>query len=253
MKYAIYLRVSTDKQDQRSQLDICLNYIRANHTGEFDYAVFTDSISSRVAFAKRQGLQSALNSLQENDYMIALRADRVTRDPEELGHLMQSLREKEASLDLAEQPGLPGDELMFPIYIALAKQEVKLTRQRINNALAAKKARGEMTGRCPYGYTLDPNNLITSRDASGKWEQRPGFLIEEPREQEALKIMENWFDWEYSFGATAKELTRLGYLNRFGNPFDKSTIRQILLNRGKSKASVQAPSDRGGCLLPSRK
>ncbi len=241
MKYVIYLRVSTNMQDDRTQLEKCLQFLKHNSKKEFKYLVCTDTLSTRKKLDKRSGLQTALSSLGKGDILVAMRLDRITRNLHETTCIIHELEKKQADIILIDQPGIK-NKVLLGLYAGIAEEEVKMIRKRITEKLAVKKTRNERISReVPYGFTLDLENLINikNQDDAG-WTMKPGLLVPESEEQEVLALMCQLFDEGMSYRMIAQELDDQGYKNRRGNSFQHMSIYRILCRTGRTR-SVDQP------------
>lgn len=238
MKYVIYLRVSTKEQDLRTQEQKCLNYLRSLDKQDFPYLIFTDSITSKKPLEKRQGLNDALNSLERGDVLIGQRVDRLARNELEAHKIKDFLIKNNIGIMMIDQPGIT-DPLIFSVYAAVAAKEVAVLRERIKDKLWAKKERNERTGKVPYGYRLDEDNLIHVNGPKRTKILKPGLLLEEPSEQKALEEMITLFDQGLSYRRIAEVLSDLGYQQRGGKRFAHTSICHILHRIGKVRLRDQ--------------
>lgn len=238
MKYVIYLRVSTKKQDTKTQLQMCFDFLYKNIGKEFDHVVYTDEITSKRPLHKREGMRQALHSIKRGDVLVGQRVDRLARLSYETHFIKQFLDAKGAELMLTEQPGIK-NKVIFGTYIGIAEEEGNLIRERTRNKLNAKKQRGERTGTVLYGYDLDKKNLIQVNGPDHSKVLKPGLLILESHEQVVLSEMSKLFDEGNSYRQIAHILTSLGYMNRQGNPFQHMSIYRILRRTGRTRSSDQ--------------
>ena len=110
--------------------------------------IFEDKASG--AKDKRKGLQKALDFLQEGDYLIVWKLDRLGRSLPNLLDIITGLQKKGISFcSLTEKMDTttPHGELLFNIFGSLAQYERALTRERIMAGLEAAKKRGRKGGR----------------------------------------------------------------------------------------------------------
>lgn len=240
MKYVIYLRVSTEKQDIRNQLENCLKHLKAKSEQGFHYLVFSDEITSKKSVYVREGFQQALRALNPGDVLVAMRLDRIARYGPQLSWVKDQIEKKKASFLMVEQPGLD-NMILWGLYAGMAEEEIKTMSARIKEKLYAKKQRGEtITSRPPFGYTIDNENLVPIKNKNGKgFTMKPGKLIENPKEKQIIREIMYHFDGGKSYQKIADELTRMGYLNREGKPFQKMSIYQILNREGKNRHQNQ--------------
>lgn len=235
MKYVIYLRVSTKKQDLRTQMDLCLKHIKSKDGREFNYVVKTDEVTSRKPLERRQGIQDALNCLDKGDILVALKIDRLARNAHEASTIKHILEQKKADFIIVQQPGV-NNILLFSIYAAMAEEEGNLIRSRISDKMQAKKARNELTSfKAPYGYCVDPNGLVETRKSTGSPVLKPGILVPCPHEQIVLNYMIELHAQGLTYRAIAQHLQARGYKNRSGNDFLHDSVYRILSRKGLSR------------------
>lgn len=239
MKYVIYLRVSTDEQDLRTQEQKCMKFLRYHDSSDFDYQIFSDKISSRKSLDKRLGIQGALNSLKPGDVLVGQKLDRLARNSYETHCILHMLEIKKCEVIMIDQPGIK-NKVILGMYAGIAEEEVKTIRERIKDKLSAKKERNErISGRLPYGYTLDPVNLVEVNGPNKTKVLKPGYLVPESHEQMVLSLMFRFFDEGKSYRQIARILTDLGYRSRRGTPFPHMSIYQLI-----AKREIATSSDR---------
>lgn len=248
MKYLIYLRVSTEKQDEEPQLHHCLNYIRSIHPGPFDYEVFRDKITSKKPFfskdragntiIKREGAKALISRLRKGDVIVAIRLDRIVRSLYQTNHLIDLLDRYKAEVVLVDQPGIK-NKIMLGLYAGMAEEEIKLLRKRVTETLQAKKSKGERYSRfLPHGYSMHETRLIPIR-VGEEIVQKRGILVPLHEEQESLKMMQDLHSQGYSYQKIADSLDDAGYKNREGKAFQKMTVYRILRRINKTTSDIQ--------------
>jgi len=254
MKYIIYLRVSTKKQDARTQLDLCLLFLKNSCKEDFSYLVFTDSVSTKKKMEKRIGLQEALSSIRTGDILVAMRLDRLARNLYETTKIIAHLEKNKADVLMVEQPGIK-NKVILGVYAGIAEEEVKTIRARIREKIQSKKMRGERTSRfLPYGFDLDYENLIRVKNQHDSgWSLKPGKLIENQNEQHVIGLMLYYFDVGMSYRQIAKTLDIQGYKNRNGLEFAHMSIYRILARAGRNRIADRAHDDKQFELLHSSK
>jgi DNA invertase Pin-like site-specific DNA recombinase len=236
MKYVIYLRVSTQEQDHRTQEQKCLQFLKHQDANPFEYLIYKDKITSRKPLLKREGLQGALKSLRKGDILVAMRTDRLARNLHETTCIIHELEMKGADILLIDQPGIK-NKVLLGLYAGMAEEEGKMIRKRIKDKLDVKRMRNERVSRyIPYGYKLDMESSVEVNTLNRKKVTKPGLLIEEFREQQVLTLMCRLFDQGYSFRNIALLLNKRGYLNRNEKPFQQMTIYRILLRTGRARS-----------------
>ncbi|WP_241208597.1 recombinase family protein [Rickettsiales endosymbiont of Stachyamoeba lipophora] len=100
--------------------------------------------------AKRNGLQKALDFLQNRDCLVAWKLGRLGRSLTHLLEIITSLQQRGIAFrSLTEQmdTATPHDELLFNFFVSLAQYERALTRERVMAGVKAAKRRGKRGGR----------------------------------------------------------------------------------------------------------
>ena len=152
-----YMRVSTEDQTTSLQKDALLHY------GVDERNIFSDIISG--ASDKRDGLEKALNFLQEGDTLVVWKLDRLGRSLAHLIQIISSLKAKNISfVSLTEgmDTTTASGELFFHIFGALAQFERSLITQRVKAGLESAKKRGKIGGR---PRTIDYEKLKAIKEA----------------------------------------------------------------------------------------
>jgi DNA invertase Pin-like site-specific DNA recombinase len=238
MKYLIYLRVSTIKQDAQTQLDYCLKFIKMRDQTDFRYEVYSDTITSKRPLVERAGGMALLAAMSKGDIVIAMRLDRLARKLHETTQLIHILETKGCDVLLVQQPGIK-NKIMLGLYAGMAEEEVKLLRSRISEKLTSKKDRGERySGKIPYGWTMHETHMVPIKVGS-EVVYKPGVLVPLESEQAVLTRIYRYADMGLGYQAIAKVLTEEGYRNREGNPFQKMSIYRALNRRDHTKSEDQ--------------
>ena len=150
-RVAIYLRVSTSKQDTNNQRRELLAV--AARSGWDVVRVYEDAgISGAKGRDRRPGLDAMLKAVnaREFDLVAAWSVDRVGRSLTDLLGILQSLHDKGTDLFLHQQ-GLDtstvAGKAMFQMLGVFAEFERGIIRERINAGLARAKENGTKLGR----------------------------------------------------------------------------------------------------------
>ncbi|MEH7483332.1 recombinase family protein [Neobacillus drentensis] len=172
MKCAVYIRVSTDKEEQKASLsnqrELFLNYIQNKGWTVYDFYVDVESGTSAKG---RPGLQQLIEDAEKRkfDVILAKELSRLARN----GGLSYKIR------DLAERNGihiitldnainsLEGNIHMFGLYAWVYETESQRTGERIKSALKTRARKGLF--KCsiaPYGYDVLDGKLYVKEDES---------------------------------------------------------------------------------------
>lgn len=240
MKYLIYLRVSTDKQDVEMQNTMIFNYLKNKHREEpFTYQVFSDSdTSSGIPMLKREGLQEMLRNVTRGAIVLVYKLDRLSRDILEMVSIYRQItRECGASVHSLNDPYC--DDFSVGLMGVLAEKERADTRAKTRDALKNKKEKGERYSRhLPYGYTMHKTAKVPVK-VGHEIVYKPGLLVQESEEQKALDRMRQLFEAGNSYQEIVKILTLEGYRNRAGKPFHKMSIYRILVRIAHARSAGQ--------------
>src|SRR5271156_6163588 len=152
-RIAIYLRVSTSKQEtsnQRRELEAV-----AKRSGWEIVKVYEDAgISGAKGRDGRPGLDAMLKAVnaKEFDMVATWSVDRLGRSLTDLLSILQCLRDKGVDLFLHQQgldTSTTAGKAMFQMLGVFAEFERGIIRERVNAGLARAKAKGTKLGRCP--------------------------------------------------------------------------------------------------------
>jgi DNA invertase Pin-like site-specific DNA recombinase len=150
-RVAIYLRVSTSKQDtdnQRRELEGV-----AARSGWQIVKIYQDAgISGAKGRDKRPGLDAMLKAVnaKEFDMVASWSVDRLGRSLTDLLGILQGLRDKDVDLFLHQQgldTSTTAGRAMFQMLGVFAEFERGIIRERVNAGLARAKSKGVKLGR----------------------------------------------------------------------------------------------------------
>jgi DNA invertase Pin-like site-specific DNA recombinase len=158
-RVAIYLRVSTSKQDtdnQRRELEAV-----AARSGWLIERICEDAgISGAKGRDKRPGLDAMLKAVnaKEFDMVAAWSVDRLGRSLTDLLGILQGLHDKGVDLFLHQQgldTSTTAGKAMFQMLGVFAEFERGIIRERVNAGLARAKAKGTKLGRRPVKPSIE--------------------------------------------------------------------------------------------------
>jgi len=136
-----YARVSTKGQDtDRQEQDILAAGVRRDD-------LYTDRGVSG-AKANRAGLDRALSALQEGDTLVIATLDRLGRSTQNMLSLATDLKERGVNLRVLNLGGgnvdtaTPMGQMMFTVMAGLAEMELAIKRERINDSVSKRRAKG---------------------------------------------------------------------------------------------------------------
>jgi DNA invertase Pin-like site-specific DNA recombinase len=150
-RIAIYLRVSTSKQDTENQLRELIAV--AERSGWEVVGIYEDAgISGAKGRDQRPGLDAMMKAVnaKEFDLVAAWSVDRLGRSLTDLLGVLQGLHEKGVDLFLHQQgldTSTTAGKAMFQMLGVFAEFERGIIRERVNAGLARARAKGIKLGR----------------------------------------------------------------------------------------------------------
>lgn len=241
---AIYIRVSTDKQEELSpdaQLRLLMDYAKNNHTDiPMEYIFQDNGISGRKA-NKRPAFQQmiALAKSKEHpiDTIIVWKFSRFARNQEESIVYKSLLKKNNVDVVSVSEPLIDGPfgslieriiEWMDEYYSIRLSGEVM--RGMTQNAL-----RGHYQGDAPIGYRSSGNKKPPEKDPK---------TIQIPIAMKDLLLSGS------SLLQIARKLNEQGYRTKHGNLWDARGVRYVLENPFYTGISRWNYTDRGRQLKP---
>src|SRR5713226_2201026 len=158
-RVAIYLRVSTSKQDTENQLRE-LSAV-ADRSGWEIWKVYEDAgISGAKGRDQRPGLEAMMKAVnaREFDMVATWSVDRLGRSLTDLLGILQELQEKGVDLFLHQQgldTSTTAGKAMFQMLGVFAEFERGIIRERVNAGLAHARAKGTKLGRRPVESSVE--------------------------------------------------------------------------------------------------
>jgi DNA invertase Pin-like site-specific DNA recombinase len=158
-RVAIYLRVSTSKQEtsnQRRELEAV-----ARRSGWQVVKVYEDAgISGAKGRDQRPGLDALLKAVnsKEFDMVATWSVDRLGRSLTDLLSILQCLRDKDVDLFLHQQgldTSTTAGRAMFQMLGVFAEFERGIIRERVNAGLARAREKGVVLGRRPTAPAVE--------------------------------------------------------------------------------------------------
>ncbi|OIJ16539.1 recombinase family protein [Anaerobacillus alkalidiazotrophicus] len=169
MRCAIYIRVSTDKEEQKASLKYQkeLFYRYVQEQGWDIYEIYVDVQTGTTA--KRKNLQKMIEDAHEKkfDIILAKELSRLARNGE-LSYKIKNLCENQGihiiTLDNAINT-LTGNTNMFGLYAWMYEQESQNTSNRVKETLRTRAIKGLFKGSIPpYGYEVIEGRLHIRSD-----------------------------------------------------------------------------------------
>jgi len=223
-KVAIYSRVSTQKQLDRtdydsmqSHLDRCKHYILAQENWEL-VKIYEDPAESGDKW-ERGKLQEMLFDVRQNniDVLVTFKLDRISRIVRQFHEILTILDDNDADLVSVTQgfdTSTPAGKLLRNILIDFAQFERDMISERVKEKRLARAKKGLWNGGgIPFGY---------------KSEDRKLAIV--PEEAKIIKTMFDVYSETRSRTRVREQLELMGAKTRKGKNFSKSTVEVILSN-----------------------
>ncbi|EEK43017.1 TPA: recombinase family protein [Bacillus nitratireducens] len=221
--YAIYVRVSTDRDEQVSsvenQIDICRNWLERNGFIWDEKRVFKDEGISGTLFVNRPAIQLLLQKAKakEIDMVVFKSISRLARD------LKDSLEIREVFLAhnvriISVEEGYDSvkagkNDMAFELWSLFSAQYSRTLSSSITAALAVKVRRGEHIGKVPYGYNRENQKLVV-KEEEAKFVQR----------------MYKWYIDGWGYKKITNELNQLGVKSKTKKNWQMTSVQRILRN-----------------------
>lgn len=235
MKYVVYIRVSTDEQEQsglgsKAQKKACLDWIKTQPKAPVEIWLETETGTDKKKKGKlidkacmgdetqlhKSVLLKAISTLEPGDVFVVMSRCRLARDIYLMAMIERLIKREKATLYAVRSgnDNTPESQLMRMMIDVFATYEAMIISVRTKSALAAKKAQGERTGYIPYGKTLGMGNK----------------LVFDPYEVRVIIRMRELRQEKMPFRKIAEVLNAEGYTNRAGNPWHYSAICRTYMN-----------------------
>lgn len=215
-----YLRVSTEDQNlgpeaQRAQVEAW-----AAREGVTVVAWHLDhGVSGAASLDKRKGLVAALADVRAlgAGVLVVAKRDRLARDIVAGAMVERLAADAGARVISCAGEGSAADDpssvLLRRIVDAFAEHERLLIAMRTRQALAAKKTRGELTGKAPYGFRVGEDGRA---------------LVQDNEEQRVLSVVRELRAAGLTMRAIVNEVDRRGLRSRVGKPFALAQVARML-------------------------
>ncbi|MBP0723924.1 recombinase family protein [Bacillus sp. RG28] len=221
--YAVYVRVSTDRDEQISsvenQVDICRNWLERNEFVWDETSVYKDEGISGTLFVDRPAIQQILEKAKQKliNVVIFKSISRLARD------LKDSLEIREVFLAhgvriISVEEGYDStkagkNDMAFELWSLFSAQYSRTLSSSISAALAAKVRRGEHIGKVPYGYNRVNQLLEINED-----------------EAEVVRLIYNLYNNGYGYKNITNELNRLGFKPKNNQVWQVTSVQRLIQN-----------------------
>ena len=235
MNYA-YIRFSTDKQDERQQMNSIENYLRGKGIQIGQY-VKDEGVSGGVTYKKRK-LYGLVQKMKAGDALIVSEASRLGRSMADLNRLVNDeLRPRGVRLiiinmgfdvDCSQIKAI--DEIMLSFFGFAAQLEKELIQERTRNGLQARKKAGKAIGGTNelWGKVTGASRKeAVTAAAVASAQARRERAKKDPANLYFKEFMEDWkesgrkLDWD----AISEKLNERGRKTATGLPFTPTRAR----------------------------
>lgn len=231
---AIYARQSVDRIDSisvESQVEFCTKEVENR-----PYRVYTDKGYSGKNI-DRPAFRELMRDIENEKVhrVIVYRLDRISRSVLDFANVIDRFQKHHVDFVSTMEKfdtGTPIGKAMLMIVMIFAQLERETIQQRVIDAYASRSKRGfYMGGRVPFGFRLVETRIDGVRTKRY-----------EPVASEA-KIV-RWIFSLYaqpqtSFGDVARALQESGATKRDGKPFDRSRLRDLIINPAYVRADCR--------------
>jgi site-specific DNA recombinase len=214
-----YVRVSTEEQAREG---ISLENQKAKIAAycELNDLSLVDIIEDPGKSGKdlnREGIQCLIDRVRGRsiDAVVVYKLDRLSRRVKDTLSLMELIEKRSVAfhsiterIDTKTAMG----KFFLNIMASMNQWERDTISERTRDALRMKVSRGQRAGQVPYGYSLAPDG---------------NTLIENDREQDAIRLIKSLSEKGYNLSAICRELTEQGY-KPLGSRWHAQSIKNIL-------------------------
>ncbi|MGE8203055.1 recombinase family protein [Heyndrickxia sp. NPDC080065] len=250
MRCAVYIRVSTNKEEQKtslvSQRELFIQYVGEREWDIYDFYVDVDS----GTISKRSSLQRLIKDAEEKkfDVILAKELSRLARNgglSYQIRDIAQANNIHIITLDNAIDTTI-GNMDKFGLYAWLYEEESQRTSIRVKRALNTKAQRGEFKGSIPpLGYEVKDGKLYVRKDATSDIIRRifRDYLAGKGFDRIARELFEEGIPTP----------SQIAGKSNCGDKWHGSTVRKILENPHYAGDLVQGRSTTKSVTVKSRK
>lgn len=224
MKYAVYGRVSTEKDEQLSsidnQIEICRHWLERNGYEWDENSVYTDEGITGTVLLDRPAIQLILEKAKSKEIEMAVfksltRLARDLKDALEMREIFTAYNVRVISIEEGyDSYTVSKNDMRFEMFSLFAEQYPRSLSISVSAALAAKVRRGEHIGKEPFGYNRVDKKL-------------------EINEEEA-KVVRQIYHWytvdKWGMKRITNELNDLGIKPKLKDKWQITSVQRILRN-----------------------
>lgn len=221
--YAVYVRVSTDKDEQVSsvenQVDICRNWLERNGFEWDEDCVYKDEGISGTLFMDRPAIQLILEKAKQKKIEMVIfksisRLARDLKDSLEIREVFTAYNVRIISIEEGYDSVKSGkNDMAFELWSLFAAQYSRTLSSSIGAALAAKVRRGEHIGKIPYGYNrIDQKLVINVEEAT------------------VVRQIYEWYNNGWGFKKITFELNERGIKSKSKGKWQITSVQRLIRN-----------------------
>lgn len=229
-----YLRFSTDKQDERQQLNTIQKYLEVKGM-RIDKTFMDEGVSGGTSYTKRN-IFGLCKTVQANDTVVVSEVSRITRSGiAELSEIIEKYFKPNhlrliicnEGLDIDCSDINPMTELQLAMLATFAKIEKNLIRERTKSALEVRKAKGIKLGR-PKGCKASEKAIEAS--VSVRKDKAKGNIHNQNfwRYLSLYEARHGIVKTKEDISALVQDLAALGYTTSSGLPFNFTRCRDMI-------------------------
>ncbi len=231
---AIYTRQSVDKLDSisvESQVDFCKKEVMGQNIKVYTDKGYSGKNIDRPAF------QELLRDIHAGiiDRVIVYRLDRISRSVLDFANLIDIFQKNKVDFVSTMEKfdtGTPIGKAMLMIVMIFAQLERETIQQRVIDAYSSRSKRGfYMGGRIPYGYSVKDTVIDGIRTKM--------YDVVEHEAKVVQQIYSLYSNPQTSLGDVMRYLDSQGIRKRDGKLFNRSRIRDVVINPVYVKADYQ--------------
>lgn len=231
---AVYARQSVDRADSistESQVEFCKREVAGQN-----FKVYTDKGYSGKNI-DRPAFRELLRDIEAGkiNRVIVYRLDRISRSVLDFANLIEVFQRNRVEFVSTMEKfdtGVPVGKAMLMIVMIFAQLERETIQQRVIDAYSSRSKRGfYMGGRVPFGFDLRETQIDGIRTK-----------MYEPIEYEAKivrLIFSLYSEPQASLGDVMRYLETQGIKKRDGKPFNRSRLRDLIINPVYVKADYK--------------
>lgn len=221
--YAVYVRVSTDRDEQLSsvenQIDICRNWLERNGYEWDENHVYKDEGISGTLFLERPSIQLILEKAKKKEIgMIVFKSiSRLARDLKdslEIREVLIAHNVRIISVEEGYDSNKAGkNDMAFELWSLFSAQYSRTLSAGVSAALAAKVRRGEHIGKTPFGYIKED-----------------GFLLINEEEAKTVRQIFDWYNQGWGYKRITKELNARGIKPQMISKWQLTSVQRMINN-----------------------